>query len=63
MVMPCSSAKLQRFATALARFSQLMAFVFAAFINPMQVPSGACLKTPIDYEILDLEKWQVHQVY
>ena len=40
-----------------------MTFAFVVIINPTQAPSGACLKTQIDYEILDLEKWQVHQVF
>ena len=59
MVMHHSSAMLQRFAAAAARSNQKTTFVFANSINNSQAPFGACLKTPIDYEILDLEKWQV----
>ena len=59
MVMHHSSAMLQRFAVALAPSVLKTTFVFANSINNSQAPFGACLKTQVDYEILDLEKWQV----
>lgn len=59
MVLPCSSAKLQRFAAAAAPLSLLMTFAFVAFINPLQAPSGACLKTQVTME----RKFYVELVY
>lgn len=54
-----SFARLLTFAIAVFLSNLLITFVLLAFFNHSQAPLGACLKTPIDYEILDLEKWQV----